>query len=207
MKMGKIKINGSAKKEFKADIMKVDISIATAGETAASAINKGKKETEKLLQLLVDLGFELSKVSMENDHISNPSRYDDDKCYHFEKEISFTSSANLALLESISDGIIRNEIRATYDETFCLSNMESAKKSVLQDALLDSKKKAEIIAETLGQKVVGIESAKCDEYREDTESEIEYMCCEQERAGSLACLLSPDTISVDKSIDVTWIIE
>ena len=205
--MGKIKINGSAKKEFKADIMKVDISISTAGETAASAINKGKKETEKLLQLLVDLGFELSKVSMENDHVSNPSRYDDDKCYHFEKEISFTSSANLALLESISDGIIRNEINATYDETFCLSNIESAKKSVLQDALLDSKKKAEIIAETLGQKVVGIESAKCDEYREDTENEIEYMCCEQEHAGSLACLLSPDTISVDKSIDVTWIIE
>ena len=92
--MGKIKINGSAKKEFKADIMKVDISIATAGETAASAINKGKKETEKLLQLLVDLGFELSKVSMENDHVSNPSRYDDDKCYHFEKEISFTFILN-----------------------------------------------------------------------------------------------------------------
>ena len=41
--MGKIKINGSAKKEFKADIMKVDISISTEGETAASAINKGKK--------------------------------------------------------------------------------------------------------------------------------------------------------------------
>ena len=205
--MGKIKINGRAKKEFKADIMKVDISIATEGETAASAINKGKKETEKLLQLLVDLRFELSKVSMENDHVSNPSRYNDDKCYHFEKEISFTSSANLALLESISDGIIRNEINATYDETFCLSNIESAKKSVLQDALLDSKKKAEIIAETLGQKVVGIESAKCDEYEEeDLEEKIHYLR-EMPAGSSLATMLSPDTISVDKSIDVTWIIE
>lgn len=29
--MGKIKINGSAKKEFKADVMRVDISISTAG--------------------------------------------------------------------------------------------------------------------------------------------------------------------------------
>lgn len=205
--MGKIKINGSAKKEFKADVMRVDISISTAGETSASAINKGKKETEKVLQLLVDLGFELSKVSMEKDRVSNPSRYDDDKYYHFEKEISFTSSANLALLESISDGLIKHDINATYDETFYLSNIESAKKAVLQDALLDSKKKAEIIAETLGQKLVGIESAKCDEYREDTENEMLYMCCEQERSVSLATMLSPDTISVDKSIDVTWIIE
>lgn len=73
--------------------------------------------------------------------------------------------------------------------------------------MLDSKKKAEIIAETLGQKVVGIENAKCDEYREDTENEILYMCCEQERSVSLATMLSPDTISVDKSIDVTWNIE
>lgn len=205
--MGKIKINGSAKKEFKADVMRVDISISTAGETSASAINKGKKETEKVLQLLADLGFELSKVSMEKDRVSNPSRYDDDKYYHFEKEISLTSSANLALLESISDGLIKNEINATYDEAFYLSDIESAKKAVLQDALLDSKKKAEIIAETLGQKVVGIESAKCDEYREDAESERLYMCCEQERPVSLAAMLSPDTISVDRSIDVTWNIE
>lgn len=87
--MGKIKINGSAKREFKADVMRVEISISTAGETSASAINKGKKETEKVLQLLVDLGFELSKVSMEKDCVSNPSRYDDDKCYHFEKNIIY----------------------------------------------------------------------------------------------------------------------
>ncbi len=205
--MGKIKINGSAKKEFKADIMKVDISISTAGETAASAINKGKKETEKLLQLLIDLGFELSKVSLKNDHVSNHSRYNEDKCYHFEKEISFTSSANLALLESISDGIIRNEINATYNETFCLSNIETAEKLVLQDALLDSKKKAEIIAETLGQKVVEIESVKCDEYERLEFGERERTLIEMPAGGSLATMLSPDTISVDKSIDVTWIIE
>lgn len=205
--MGKIKVNGSAKKEFKADIMRVDISISTAGETSASAINKGKKETEKVLQFLVDLGFELSKVSMEKDRVSNPSRYDDDKYYHFEKEISFTSSANLAVLESISDGFIKNEINATYDETFYLSNIESAKKSVLQDALLDSKKKAEIIAETLEQKVVGIESVKCDEYEEeDLEEKVHYLR-EMPAGSSLATMLSPDTISVDKSIDVTWNIE
>ena len=194
----------SAQKEFKADVMSVDISISTDGETSVSAITKGKRETEKLLRLLVDLGLELSKVSMKNDSVSKPSRYDDDKYYHFEKEISFTSSADLALLESISDGLIKNEINATYDETFYLSNIESAKKDVLQDALLDSKKKAEIIAETLGQKVVGIESAKCDEYEEEHFKESVHFLREMLSGSSLATMISPDTISVDKSIDVTW---
>lgn len=205
--MGKIKVHGNAKKEFKADTMMVDISISTAGETSAIAITKGKKETEKVLQLLVNLKFELSKVSMEHDRVSSPGRYDDDKYYHFEKEISFTSSADLALLESISDGLIKNEINATYDETFYLSNIESAKKSVLQDALLDSKKKAEIIADTLGQKVVGLESAKCDEYEEEEfEHKVTYIC-QETATRSLASRLSPDIIIVDKSIDVTWNIE
>lgn len=48
--MGKIKVRGSAKREFIADVMNVDISVYTDGETAASAIKKGKKETEKVLE-------------------------------------------------------------------------------------------------------------------------------------------------------------
>ena len=46
--MGKLKITGNAKKEFKADAMEITITIATDGETSAHALNKGKRETEKL---------------------------------------------------------------------------------------------------------------------------------------------------------------
>ena len=88
-----------------------------------------------------------------------------------------------------------------------MSEIEAAQKSVLQEALLDSKKKAEIIADTLGQKVVGIESAKCDKYEEPKFEERELCLGEVSVRTSLETLLSPDTISVDKSIDVIWIIE
>ncbi len=187
--------------------MRVDISISTDCQTSAVAINKGKKETKKMLKLLLDLGFNLSDVSMESDKVSKPSRYDDDKFYRFEKELSFVADANLVILELLSDGIVKNGINATYDETFYLSDIEAAKKSVLQEALLDAKKKAEAIAETLGQKVVGIESAKCDEYEEE-EFEEKVHCIREMHPGSeLATMLSPNTITVDKSINVTWIIE
>lgn len=205
--MGNIKIKGRAKKEFKADVMRIGISVSADRETSALAINKGKKETENVLKLLLDLGINLSDVSMENDRVSKSSRYDDDKFYHFEKEISFVAAANLAVLEALSDGIVKNEINATYDETFYLSDIEDAKKAVLQEALLDAKKKAESIAETLNQRVVGIESAKCDEYEEEDFEEKAHYLREMPTSATLATMLSPDTISVDKSIDVTWIIE
>lgn len=208
--MGQIKIKGTAKKEFKADVMEITISISTKGETAALAVNKGKKETERVLQLLVDMGIDLPKVTMKKDKVSEPSRYNDEKFYEFEKDISLKTDANLGVLDILSSGIIDKEINATYTEYFSLSDVEAAQKEVLQEALLDAKKKAEAIAETLGQKVVGIECAKCDDYDEDDiiEPLPHKMCCLAEGSGgSLASQLSPDTISIDKSIDVSWVIE
>ncbi|MDO4756141.1 MAG: SIMPL domain-containing protein [Parabacteroides sp.] len=206
--MGKLKITGNAKKEFKADAMEITITIATDGETSAHALNKGKKETEKLLQLLVDIGIDLSSVTMKRDSISGPGRYNDDKLYRFEKNICFMSDANLTTLEMLSSGIIKDELNATYTENFCLYNTENAKKEVLQDALLDSKKKAEAIAETLGQKITGIDCAKCDEYDDDDVELLKpKMCLQEGVGGSLATQLSPDMITIEKSIDVSWIVE
>lgn len=205
--MGSIKIKGIAKKEFRADVMKVDISISTSGETPASAINKGKKETENMLKLLLELGINLAEVTMESEQVSKPSNYKDDKLYYYDKEISFIALANLVMLDLLSEGISKSEINATYDEMFYLSNIEAAKKEVLQQALQDAKKKADILAETLGQKVVGLESTKCDEYEEE---EFDHMvhCLHENRARtSLAAKLSPDTIIVDKSVYSTWLIE
>jgi len=82
-----------------------------------------------------------------------------------------TERANLGLLEKLSLGITEAEIDATYRERFCLSNADDVRKQVLQEALADSCKKAEAVAETLGQKVVGIETAQCDEYRDDEDEE------------------------------------
>ena len=202
MIMGKLKLRGYAKRNFTADLMEVTLTVSTDGETAAYAINKGKKESEKVLELLAELGVDLSKVMMKNESVSEPSRYHDNDCYGFEKNISFMTNASLQLLERLSLGIAEREINATYRERFCLSNADNISKQVLQDALIDSRKKAEAVAETLGQRVVGIDSAKCDEYRNDDNDEDVSYCMkytEREYAAGvlLADQLSPDKIEVE----------
>ena len=212
--MGQIKIRGTAKKKYIADLMGVNITISTDGETAAYAIKKGKKEVEKVLKLLVELGADLSKVVMTNENVSEPSRYSHDEFYTFQKSISFMSKADLGLLERLSIGIIQREIDATYREHFCHSNAEEISKEVLQEALVDSRKKAEAIAESLGQKIVGIETAKCDEYCEDEDSLCDtsyklFPCSidDDEFGSGLATQLSPGKISIERTIDVAWIVE
>ncbi len=206
--MGKIKIRGSANKEFKADIMKVNISISAFGETPASAISQGKKETEKVLQLLAGMGMDIAKVTMKSDTLSEPSRYDDEDFYYFEKRISFTTDANLAVIDSLSAGIANKKINATYNEVFNLSFIQSAKDEVLREALMNAKKKAEEIAGTLGKKVIGVEEIKGEDFEEIDNEEL---FCEKyfpgNASGMLAPQLSPDTVSIEKSINVIWIVE
>lgn len=210
--MGQLKIKGSAQKEFKADMMEVVISISIFGETSHHAINRGKQEAEQVLQLLVDMGINLSDVTMNEDSVSTPNRYNEYKFYQFEKEMSFISEANLSIIEALSEGIVENKLSATYKEKFYLSNIGDAKKIVLQEALLDSKKKAEALAETLGQKIIGMELARCSEYNDcDDDDVIEpctaVMCIKKTKKDSLAAQLSPDIIIINRNIDVSWIVE
>ena len=210
--MGNLKIKGSARKEFVADAMKITVTVSTKGETSALAVAKGKKETEKVLQLFVDMGVELSHIVMLDDSVASPGRYSDDSNYKFEKKISVAIETSLAFLEAFSAELVNREIDAVYTEYFYLSDVESAQREVLQMALMNSKKSAEDIALALGKKVVGIELAKCDDYESDDDDEPDppaarKMSVAGYQDSPLASQLSADRVAVERNIDVSWIIE
>lgn len=51
-------------------------------------------------------------------------------------------------------------------------------------------------------------STKCDEYDDDDVELLKpKMCLQEGVGGSLATQLSPDMITIEKSIDVSWIVE
>ena len=213
--MGNLKIRGYARRKVEADLMEVIIAILAEGESSAIALKKGKKETEKILRLLKNLGIDLSKVSMRHEEVKGFNCYRDDDTIDFQKGITFMTSVDLRLVDKISRGIIVEEIDATYDIRYRLSNTEEISKQVLQEALLDSKRKAEEMAEVLGLKIVGVEVAKCDQYIDDVEGGLKekgvkyfpgsYSC--DGEFESLETELSPGTINIEKSIDVSWIVE
>lgn len=210
--MGTIKVIGKAEKEFTADIMEVVIEINVANPDYSKALSQGNEETEKLLKILTGLGYNITNILLNKEDVSQDESESGKKYYEFNKAISFTTGASPANLVALSDELCKNKIKASYDHTFKLSNRKELENAVLKEALTDSRKKAEMISETFGQKITGIEKVNCDlrtysVYDESDEGlpnpTMHYMALN----NSLSAKISPDKIKLSKEIEVTWIME
>ena len=93
----------------------------------------------------------------------------------------------------------------TFAVRFTLANKDEIKDGLLADAVAASRKKAEVIAEAAGAKMVGIENAK---YNFD--SGHDWMCCEAPGfydGEGAAPEFNPEDVSVSCCVEVTWEIE
>lgn len=207
--MGKIKITGTAKREVAADIMNIRMAVYAKGKTTEHAIVAGKESVERLLQLLMELGIDISKIEMQDEDISDATRYNDDKVeYKYSKRLNFKTALNLKLLEAIGNGIAEKKITAVYSENFERSDEKTIEKEVVCEALEDSREQAFALAQVLGQTVKGVEEISGDEYGTCAKySEHEISCAYALGGGSLAEELAPHTIEIEKKIDVIWLVE
>lgn len=207
--MGKIKITGTAKREVAADVMNIIIAISAKGKTPELAIREGKEDVEKLLQLLVNLGIDITKVEMQEEEVSDGSRYSDDKSeYKFSKRVNIKAALNLKLLETLGTGIADNRISAVYVENFYYSNERSLERELVREALMDSREQAFSLAEALGQSVKGMEEIIGEEYGSVTGYHEAEMSCPYMFGGdSLSAELAPHVLEFEKKINVIWLVE
>ncbi|MBQ7822051.1 MAG: SIMPL domain-containing protein [Clostridia bacterium] len=202
--MGKIKMTGTAKRELKADIMNITITVSDTNKTSFLAIEEGKKQTEKVLQLLIGLGFDISDITMDKEVVEKSYKED---VYVFEKRISVKTAADMMILELISDGIAKNGVNAIYDEEFGLSDFARVKSEVLREALMDSRRKVTVIVDALGKKIVGLESAQYADCCKWIDEQRGHGMLLREGHDSLSSKLSPGVILVKEEMEVTWMID
>lgn len=210
--MGTIKVIGKAEKEFTADIMEIVIEINVANPDYSKTLSQGNEETEKLLKILTDSGYNITDILLNKEDVSQDESESGKKYYEFNKAISFTTGASPANLVALSDELCKNKIKASYDHTFKLSNRKELENAVLKEALTDSRKKAEMISETFGQKITGIEKVDCDlryyaVYAESNKGDLDAILRCRTTNYSLSEKISPDKIKLSKEIEVTWIME
>lgn len=210
--MGTIKVIGKAEKEFTADIMEIVIEINVANPDYSKALSQGNEETEKLLKILTGLGYNITNILLNKEDVSEYESKSGNKYYGFSKVISLTTGASPANLVAISDALCKNQIKSSYNHKFKLSNRKELENAVLKEAMTDSRKKAEIISETFGQKITGIEKVDCDlryyaVYSESNEDNLDAILRCRTTNYSLSAKISPDKIKLSKEIEVTWIME
>lgn len=207
--MGTMKVRGEAKYDFTVDQFNIRFKIRASLQSSGDAIESGKKRTEQFLRIMKD-ELDLVPDDFIMGDFSVNQRYSSSK-YTYEKSIMIKICANLKTVEKITL-LMESMSDIEYEIEFEISDEPKKEQIVLQSAINDSKNKAEMIAASLGQKIIGIEDVN---YEYTTgERNYEYSG-ERNLAKSitvddvddLASQLKNPIKTIRKAINIIWIME
>ena len=209
--MSIITIGGEASHEYPADVMVVVMTVHAEAPMSCEAVKCGTASVEKLLKGLESAGFEISRLVCEKESVSRRHSYNDNEVsYIFSKQIKMTTEVNMQVPEIVAEVITECGINAVYDVDFSLSSTCAYEDEVLKAALLDSRRKAELIAQTIGASIIGIEKASTERHtssEREHERGIAAYAAGSRCVDSLAVKLEAKKFTIIKEIEVSWIIE
>lgn len=209
--MGKLMITGKAEREVCYDVVELTVTFYNDDRNSSDAIDTVIKQSEKFLSIIASKGADISKIRMDDDSLERSSRYDDKRRSSARRSFTLRTAFDMKFINSISQ-IIRNEnFNAEIKYDYLLTNKEEIHKELLKEALEDSRKKAEMIAETVGEKITGIDEMKLDnikayirQHMEERElSFVDYYESESSYSDELSSPVATET----ETVNVTWIIE
>ena len=210
--MGTLEVVGKARKEFTCDIMYIKLSFKAWGDDTAQAIETSMSQCDLFLDLLEKQGIDIKLIHMSNADISQ-DMYDDKLEISAERKIELRMPFDMNVINRLSEIIKENQLKVDMDISFKLTNMLEVHEQLLKEAVLDSKKKAEMLASAMGQKVVGIKTLNAGERYSNYDSEEKAYYDQfshklgETHSRSKSNRLQAPLITEYEHIDVEWIIE
>lgn len=202
--MSKLSVTGTAEMHFPVDTFEVNIMIRANAASSGEAIQSGKKKTEQFLTLMKE------KINIEPDsfQLASDSVNEDYSCknsYNYSKRITLNIKADLAVLSKLTS-LLGELTNVEYDIDFYLSDEAEKEKQVIDAAIKNSRKKAEIIASSLGKKIQDIEEIRFDQPSDGVYRNI-AKACRADDCNAMETILKLPTKTISKSIYIDWIIE
>ena len=208
--MGTMKIIGKAERKFTCDRMTIDIRVIADEPTHDRAVQKCMNDSEALLKDLQSSGLELNQIKLNNHSVS--TRHYDNKPYiQAERGIEIEAAFDMKLINHLTDLIQTSHYNADICTGFSVSDLAGIHRQLIEEAFKDSRKKAEIIAALMGQKIAGIEKVEVgDRYDDDYLSD--YQIGESEFVSRKKASLASDQLSAtdteeSETVTVIWILE
>ena len=178
--------------------MTISIHVIADEPTHDRAVQKCMNDSEALLKDLQSSGLELNQIKLNNHSVS--TRHYDNKPYiQAERGIEIEAAFDMKLINHLTDLIQTNHYNADIH------------RQLIEEAFKDSRKKAEIIAALMGQKIAGIEKVEVgDRYDDDYLSD--YQIGESEFVSRKKASLASDQLSAtdteeSETVTVIWILE
>ena len=162
--MGKLTIEGKASREFQYDLMEISLKFWAKEGSTTAALKKITQQSVEFLAIMDSTGIKIEEFRIRKDSVEN-EKYSDKFSVKGERELSICIPFNMDFLNYIRDIIQKKAFDAEIDTTYKFSDIEKIHKELIRIALLDAKEKAECIAQTMGQKVMGVQSVVIGESR------------------------------------------
>lgn len=205
--MGKLSITGKAEREVKCDGVSLSIKFYIQGKTTTEALRNIKKQSEKFLRLITEQGVSLRDIHI-GDNTIDRRLTDDEITVRATREMVVRLPFHMGTINCITELIREQNFSVDLDCNYHIINKQQLHTELLKEALADSKRKAEIIAETMGQKIIGIDSAD-----HEGEDELILLIDEQDRLVG-ECHDMPFSNQLEaplrresETINVVWLIE
>lgn len=208
--MNTIKIKGYASRKVNADMIRYKITFVAKDLKPSKASERVANHSEAFLRDMKETGFDISKFHMEKDQIT--------KQYNVEgkfvvRTVSFEMPFDPKVNNLIYSIIRKEDLNVETETEFCLTNRRQIHNELLQEALLDSKNKAEMIATTNNQKVLNAElisdSIQDADYDDDfyLHQPSGDICGILLDDNSLSAELCAKQIEEHAELYVTWVVE
>ena len=220
--MGKILVVGKAEREVDPDVCAINIEIKIRSKTSNEASRLSSERCERILAELADLGIKPGDIELGRDRIDTTGRYDSkETMYESEKDLTIRISNNMAMVNIIRDIIEKGYDNISFSVVRSVSNENKIYMELIKEAIKDSRKKAEFLAESIGVKIKGIHSANLsgdedvfDEAEDEAEDEsdesgIDYMqISKMTKAGSaygLSDQLKSTKVTLQREVRIVWL--
>ena len=206
--MGKMTIEGRAEKTVACDVMKITIEFQVSADSSFKVLKEINAQCEEFLQTVSEL------IPMKEIHVG-----DNKVCQEFDDEtktmivlaqrqLTIKSAFDMKLVNYFMKLSEEKKYDVNISVDYELSNSKEIHDTLIKEAFADSRKKAEMIAESIGGKISGIKSLEIgDRYVVNKMLLMAAPAPESVPNMEYTSQLQAPTRKEEEKISVVWIIE
>ncbi len=212
--MGKLTITGRAEHEYPYDAMEITLNFSVQKSSTANALTAVLGQCEEFLAKVTAEGLSMENIRIENDSTRRNQRYDRGSVsYAAERTIKIRVPFSMDYANYLLSVVSEKGYDAAISTEYLLTNREEIHSELIKEALSDSRKKAELIAQSMGIKVAGLDTASICASHDNFAMLRASMAQEQERGVaspqslSLSSQLGSPVTKESETVEAVWIIE
>ena len=196
------------------------MTVESVNDSVTEAVTTTTAESERLVAGLSGLGIRTESITVFNDRSDKPNKWEKASGYSACKSLRIHVPVDMALINRIHDLVASDFENTTFRIDFDLSRQNQRMRDLTVQAIQDSRKGAELLAETTGSRITGIEAARFDdEYDMDMDiadldmaiidgngkETIRYCkSCNDESSTPFTDKLKPAKINMSANVSIVW---